>query len=211
MIFDQTKYLSLLIKRVYLTLLSVISLLLLLVGFLATKLYLLTKAEPVYVVFPDQTFAAHRPEASLVRSEYELIAFSKLFLEKALAHHEYSWEENVNQVTLWMDPESAHMFRTKMDETVQSLYKERNAVSFVTLQEIEVNKERHPHEILMYYTTYLRFIAAGKTVYEDVEIAGGVYFQLTVCTRSHKNPYGLQIKNLKFLQAKEKKEAGTTK
>lgn len=91
-----------------------------------------------------------------------------------------------------------------MDETVQSLYKERNAISSVTIEEIEVNKRQHPHEVLIYYTTALRFMAAGKTVYEDVEIPGGVYFQLATLSRSHKNPYGLQVKNLKFLQPKEK-------
>lgn len=101
MILDQSKYLSLLIKRVYLTLLSIIALLLLSLGFLVKKLFEVTKADPVYVVFPDQTFAASRSEASLARSEYELVAFASLFLEKALAHHEYSWEENMQLLSGW--------------------------------------------------------------------------------------------------------------
>jgi hypothetical protein len=163
--------------------------------------------EAGYVVFPDQTFAANRPESSLVRSEYELEAFAKLFLEKALAHHGHSWQENVKQATGWMDKESAKFFLSKMDEPVKSLYEEKNAVSTVKPEEVKIDKTRYPHEVAIYYTSSLKFTAAGSTVYEDVEIPGGVYFKLSILKRSHQNPYGLQIKNLKFLQPEEKEAA----
>jgi hypothetical protein len=203
MLFNNIQYFSLQAKRLYLALLGALGVQQLLIGFLTKKCYDFSRMEAVYVVFPDQTFAASRPESSLVRSEYELEAFAKLFLEKALAHHEYSWEENVKQAAGWMDKESARLFLSKMDETVKSLYKERNAVSTVSLKRIEIDKKRHPHEVVIYYTSSLKFTAAGSTVYEDIEIPGGMYFQLVLLKRSHQNPYGLQIKNLKFLQPEE--------
>jgi len=206
MIFDNARYLSRLIKRVYIVLLLAIAAVLTLAGFFALKWYQASKLDNVYVVFPDNTFVAHRTEGSLVRSDYEIVAFAKLFLEKAFAHHEYAWEENLITVTDWMDKESARLFLSKMDDTIESLYKERNAISTVSLQEIEINKEVYPHEVLLYYTTSLHFVTAGEALYEDVEVAGGLYFQVEILTRSHKNPYGLQIKKLKFLQQKPAKE-----
>ena len=206
MIFDNARYLSILIKRVYFVLLLTIAAVLILAGFFATKWYQASKLDNVYVVFPDNTFVAHRTAGSLLRSDYEIEAFAKLFLEKAFAHHEYSWEENLTAITDWMDKESARLFLSKMDDTIESFYKERNAISTVSLQEIDINKAVYPHEVLLYYTTSLRFVTAGEALYEDVEVAGGLYFQVEILTRSHKNPYGLQIKQLKFLQPKPTKE-----
>ncbi len=205
MIFDNTKYLSLLLKRVYIALLSVIAIILLLTGFFAKKWYDASKLDNVYVVFPDQTFVAERADGSMVRSEYEIIAFTKLLLEKAFAHNEYSLEENLKEVSDLMDKESARVFLSKMDETVESLYRERNAISTISLQEIEINKDTYPHEVLVYYNTFLHFAAAKGEIYEDAEAPGGLYFQLEILPRSHKNPYGLQVKKLKFLQPKSGK------
>lgn len=202
MIFDNARYLSVLIQRVYYALLLVIVGLLCFAGFFAKKWYDASKLENVYVVFPDKTFVGHRAEETMVRSQYEIIAFAKLFLEKAFAHNEYSLEENLKEVTDLMDKESARLFLSKMDETVESLYKDRNAISTVALQEIEINQEVHPHEVLAYYTTSLHFVTAGESLYEDIEVPGGLYFQVALLERSHQNPYGLQIKKLKFLQPK---------
>lgn len=206
MIFDNARYLSILIKRVYLALSLTIATSLIFAIFFAKKWYEASKLDNVYVVFADNTFLAHRRDDSMLRSDYEITAFAKLFLDKAFAHNEYSWEENLTAVTDWMDKESARLFLSKMDQTIESLYKERNAISTVSLQEIEINKEVHPHEVLVYYTTSLHFATAGEALYEDMEVAGGLYFQVEVLTRSQKNPYGLQIKQLKFLQQKNTKE-----
>ena len=35
----------------------------------------------------------------MARTSYEITAFSKLFLEKAFAHNEYSWQDNLTQVS----------------------------------------------------------------------------------------------------------------
>ena len=81
MIFDNARYLSILIKRVYFVLLLTIAAVLILAGFFATKWYQASKLDNVYVVFPDNTFVAHRTAGSLLRSDYEIEAFAKLFLD----------------------------------------------------------------------------------------------------------------------------------
>jgi hypothetical protein len=101
-----------------------------------------------------------------------------------------------------MDKTSARLLFFKMNDTLESLHKERNAIYRVVLEAIEINQDVHPHEVLVYYTTYLHFVTAGDALYEDIEVPGGLYFQLEILNRSHKNPYGLQVKKLKFLQPK---------
>jgi hypothetical protein len=125
-----------------------------------------------------------------------------LILEKSFAHSEYSLEENLKEASSLMNKESAKMLLSKMDATIESLYKERNAISTIALEEIEINKKTYPHEVVVYYNTFLHFVTAGTTLYEDMEVPGGLYLQLEILPRSHKNPYGLQVKKLKFIQAK---------
>jgi len=48
---------------------------------------------------------------------------------------------------------------------------------------------------------------ARESLYEDIEVPGGLYFQVAILERSYKNPYGLQIKKLKFLQPKSDEQA----
>ena len=205
MIFDNARYLSALIKRVYMALIFVIVALLGFAGFFAKKWYDASKLENVYVVFPDKTFAGTRADESLVRSEYEIIAFARMVLEKALAHNEYSLEENLKEVSELMDKESVNNLLSKVNEEIESLYKDGNAVSKVVLEEIEVNKETHPHEVLLYYNTYLHFVDPRSSAYEEREAPGGLYFQVEILERSYKNPYGLQIRKLKFLSPKTDK------
>jgi hypothetical protein len=208
MIFDNARYLSALIKRVYIALIFVIVALLGFAGFFAFNWYKASKLDNVFVVFPDKTFAATRAGAgadeSLVRSEYEIIAFARMVLEKALAHNEYSLEENLKEVTGMMDKESVNNLLSKVNEKIESLYKDQNAVSKVVLEEIEVNKETYPHEVLLYYNTYLHFVDPLSSAYEEREAPGGLYFQVEILERSYKNPYGLQIRKLEFLAPRPK-------
>ena len=132
----------------------------------------------------------------MARNSYEIRAFAQVFLQKAFAHNEYSWEENLTEVTDWMDKESAHLFLSKMDESIEALYKERNAISTVALKAIEVNVDTQPYEVLLYYTTMLRFASVGEVIYEDAAVEGGIYFQIEPLARSKKNPFGMQIRKL---------------
>ena len=200
MIFENSRYLSLLIKRSYGALLAALLITASLAVFFSKKWYDASKLDNVYVLSSDNTFLAQRVDGSMARSSYEIIAFAKVFLEKAFAHNEYSFESNLAEVTELMDQESARFFLSKMDESIEALYKERNAISTVSLKDIEVNTTTHPYEVLLYYTTTLQFASLGETIYDDREVEGGVYFQVKPLSRSQKNPFGMQIRNIKFLQ-----------
>lgn len=86
--------------------------------FFAYKWYQASNLDNVYLLAPDQTLMATSTDASLARSEYEISAFAACFLEKAFAHHEYNWQENLEQVTAWMDQASAKFFLSKMNDSV---------------------------------------------------------------------------------------------
>lgn len=202
MIFENTRYLSVLIKSAYRALLIALLITASLSIFFAKKWYDASKLDNVYILSPDHTLVAHRTDGSMARSSYEIMAFAKVFLEKAFAHHEYCWEENITEATDFMDKESASLFVSKMDESIEALYKERNAISTVSLKDIEVNTATHPHEVLLYYTTTLQFSSLGEIIYDDAEVEGGIYFQIEPLSRSKKNPFGMQIRKLKFLQKK---------
>ena len=200
MIFENSRYLSLLIKRSYGALLAALLITASLAVFFSKKWYDASKLDNVYVLSSDNTFLAQRVDGSMARSSYEIIAFSKVFLEKAFAHNEYSFESNLAEVTGLMDQESARFFLSKMDESIEALYKERNAISTVQLSGIEVNTTTQPYEVLLYYTITLQFASLGETIYEDAQVEGGIYFQVKPLSRSQKNPFGMQIRNLKFLE-----------
>lgn len=202
MIFENARYLSLLIKRVYHVLLVSLFLTACLAAFFAKKWYEASNLDNVYILSSDSTLIASRTNGSMARSSYEIMAFAKVFLEKAFAHNEYSWEENLTEVTNLMDKESANLFLSKMDESIQALYKERNAISTVSLKEIEVNVDTQPYEVLLYYTTTLQFASLGDVIYDDAEVEGGIYFQIEPLGRSKKNPFGMQVRKLKFLHKK---------
>ena len=200
MIFENSRYLSLLIKRSYGALLAALLITASLAVFFSKKWYDASKLDNVYILSSDNTFLAQRVDGSMARSSYEIIAFSKVFLEKAFAHNEYSFESNLAEVTGLMDQESARFFLSKMDESIEALYKERNAISTVQLSGIEVNTTTQPYEVLLYYTITLQFASLGETIYEDAQVEGGIYFQVKPLSRSQKNPFGMQIRNLKFLE-----------
>ena len=200
MIFENSRYLSLLIKRSYGALLVALLITASLAVFFSKKWYDASKLDNVYILSSDNTFLAERVDGSMARSNYEIIAFSKVFLEKAFAHNEYSFESNLAEVTGLMDQESARFFLSKMDESIEALYKERNAISTVQLSGIEVNTTGQPYEVLLYYTITLQFASLGETIYEDAQVEGGIYFQVKPLSRSQKNPFGMQIRNLKFLE-----------
>ena len=206
MFFDNASYLSLLMKRLYGVLLIALGMNASLAIFFAYKWYQASNLDNVYLLAPDQTLMVPSIDGSLARSEYEISAFAACFLEKAFAHHEDNWEGNLEQVTTWMDQASAKSFLAKMNDSIEALYKERNAISTVQLKEIEIETQTQPYEVLLYYITYLQFATTGDVVYDKAEVEGGSYFQIVPLLRSKSNPFGMQIRNLKFLQKKSPNE-----
>lgn len=203
MFLDHARYLSLLIRRLYGVLLLVLLLNTMLALFFAFQWYRASNLDNVYLLAPDQTLVAERTDGSLARSEHELRAFATCFLEKAFAHNEYNWEENLQEVTGWMDRASARLLRSKMDASIEALYKERNAISTIKLEAMELVAGKRPFELLLYYRTRLQFATTGEEVYEQAEVRGGIYLQLFPMLRSQSNPFGLQVRALKFIKAKE--------
>lgn len=134
-------YLSLWIRRLYGVLLIALGMTASLASFFAYKWYQVSNLDNVYLLAPGQTRMATSTDGFLACSVYEISAFAAYFLEKAFAHHEYNWEENLEQVTTWMDQASAKFFLAKMNDSIEARYKERNAISTVQLKEIGIETQ----------------------------------------------------------------------
>ena len=203
---DNNRYFDVIIRRTNLIHLGIIVVLIACISFLSAKVYKLNTLENIYVLSADQTLVARRADETLARSEYEVIAFTRLFLEKTFANNRYSFEESLKAIAEWMDAKSAHTLLAELtDESIEALYKEGNAISTVSLEDIVVNSENNPYIVLVKYKHYLHFLSSGQSVYEDEELDGEVYFEIQNIKRSFKNPYGMQIKNLKFLPQPQSK------
>ena len=99
-----------------------------------------------------------------------------------------------------LDKKSAQLFLANMNEEIETLYKEQNAISTVTLKEIEIDTKNHPYEVLIYYETHINFAAPSTTVYDSQIVEGGLFLEIHPMTRSKQNPFGIQIRGLQFLQ-----------
>ena len=60
---------------------------------------------------------ATKAQGSLERTSYEIQAFAKMLLEKAFAHHAYTWEEHLTFVAQIMDPARSKLLGSKIDES----------------------------------------------------------------------------------------------
>lgn len=197
--FDSNRYFGLIVRRTNLVLLGVIGVLSICITILSLQISNLNTLENVYIVGPDQTLVARRSDETLSRSEYEVTAFSRLFLEKVFANNRYSFEENLREITEWMDKKSSALLLAEMgDDQIEALYREANAISTVFLEHIDIDNRIPPYKVTLTYKHFLHFLNSGKSVYEDEELNGKVYFELNILKRSRKNEYGLQIQNLKF-------------
>ncbi|XWN34654.1 MAG: hypothetical protein ROO73_05990 [Roseivirga sp.] len=198
-LFNQQYFFTSLIRQVYLALIATIALLSFSNLFFALQWRRACSIENIFLVAHDQTLQAHKAPAPFLHSHLEINTFAQMLLSKAFALNEYTWDQHLSEVTSFMDQASAQCFRAKMDPDIEALYKEHNAISTVELQHIEINTEQQPYEVLLYYNTSLKFASGTASLYQDAEAPGGLYFQLQPLQRANSNPYGLQIRNLKFL------------
>ena len=154
------------------------------------------KSNLTYFVTPEATYPAHRRPHTT--DELEIKNFTRLFLQHAFAHNEFTYKDNLNQALLLMDRKSGLYLKSKFsEEAIYELYQHYNGVSTLAIKEVQVNLDRYPYEVAAYYQTTLHFV--GLEGEEDQALSGGVYFQLSEVPRSQENPYGLLISQFDFI------------
>jgi hypothetical protein len=168
--------------------------------FFAFKWYDSVHSDIAYFVSPDSTHLAHKlnKSSSISRQDFELQNFACDFLERAFSHNEYTLEDNLSKAINVMDKQSGLYLLSKFGEDIEELYKKYNAISTVSLESIETNMKSYPYEVLLTYRTMLHF-PKGDNVLQDSELQGGIYFEVECLQRNVLNPYGMLIKNLRFV------------
>ena len=147
--FDNYNWFNYLLKRLYLYLISfsisITIILSSLVIYLSLKVIKLSKQDNVYIVHESNTSEAVKRKApTLWRDKNEIIIFSRFLLERIFSNHEYSLEENLEEIIHYMDEKSAKLLISKLNEDIRLLYKVHNGISTVEIKEIEMSLEKSP-------------------------------------------------------------------
>ncbi|MCP3660339.1 MAG: hypothetical protein GY830_08555 [Bacteroidetes bacterium] len=208
--FDNYNWFNFLLKRLYLYLISfsigITIILSFLVIYLGLKIVRLSKQDNVYVICGnDIKEAVKRKAPTLWRDKNEIMIFSRFLLERIFSNHEYSLEENLEEIIHYMDEKSAKLLISKLNEDIRLLYKVHNGISTVKIKELEMSLEKSPIEVYLSYEVNFRF-PNSESVLEDMNTSSGVYFEIEPIKRCKANPYDIQIRSLTFVSNQQKNE-----
>ncbi len=200
MIFDNNRYIMLLLKKVYIFLIALNVFSLLLALFFASKWYSATKK--VYIIDSNQTFVARMENMNPQLRKSEVEAFTKALLEKSFAHDQYSLEKNLEEVMEWMDINSAKIIFSLFPESEKLRYYEQNAISKVSIDQLEVEEDGLDWEAAVNFKKHLHYLDLEEAAYKTETKSGGVYLKIQNVNRNSQNPWGLKVKILNELETK---------
>jgi hypothetical protein len=198
MIFDNSRYLMILLKRVYIFLIGLILFFASLTLFFASKWYSATKK--VYIIDSNLTFVARQQNMTPDMRKSEVEAFTKALLEKAFAHDQYSIESNLEEAMGWMDINSARIIDSLFPEEEKRRYYDQNAISKVSIEKVEVEEDGLDWEVAVNFKKQLHYLNLEEGAYKTEIKSGGLYLKLQNISRNGQNPWGLKVKMLAELK-----------
>lgn len=154
-------------------------------------------SELTYFVSPQGTYACFRRSTphNIEREAFEIEHFTQDFLEHALAHNAFTWEQRLEQACQVMDQKSGLVLQAKcQEEDLLALYVLDHGLSTLALGRIAVDQQDYPYTVKAYYTLQRHRIGLAPQ-----EVPGGVAFQVHTTARSRGNPYGLIITGFHFI------------
>ncbi len=201
-IFNTSKYLNFLLKRLHLYIIAFSAVFLILSTSLCAYFgYKLCKfANKDYIFFSDgyeTKSAKRRNSSSLFRNETDIAIFSEFLIQRLFANSEYTFERSFNQIFEYMDEVSAKVTLSLINEDIMIMYKVHNAISDVHIKNIKMNITNSPAEVSINFGVNVRF-PKKEAVLKDQYTESVISFQVIPVTRSLKNPHGIQIRNVQF-------------
>ena len=161
-----------------------------------------TFREVTYFVTPDATYPAFASgeRQSKSRHKWELENFAQELIVRMLDHSGDTYDNDLHHALGMMDKVSGYkLLKQFIQDDLEALYKQHNAVSRITIKEVTVDMSRAPFEILIVYDMHLRFVGIEKDV-KPKTTRGAVFLQTTVVPRCKKNPYGLKAVKVAFVE-----------
>jgi hypothetical protein len=150
-------------------------------------------SDKIYVVTDAGSFMAKRNEYAL-RYDYEVKNHVRLFFQNLFEADQYTYTQNLESALNLIDNVSGRKVYDQMQRSgFYDIYKKENAHTKILVDEIKVNMDSRPikAKILLRQQVYW----AGYTK----EVNYGAIMDVVEDNRSEKNPFGLMITSLNFI------------
>ena len=138
------------------------------------------------------------------REAFEIENFSIRFIQDGFAHSENNYQENIERALTVMNNASRVTFKKLFsDDSLFQVYKESNGVTTVAIKHLVTDTSSYPYRTELHFQTDLKFLT-GQGKVKTHTYHQGIALEMQPTARCSKNPYGLMITDLTFLNNEEK-------
>lgn len=170
-------------------------------AFLGYLVFKQNRSDLVYFATLEGTHVGIRKDNSNhnARESFEVENFSMRFIQDGFAHSENNYQENIERaLTVMNNASRVTLKKLFSDDSLFQVYKESNGVTTVTVKRIVTDTLSHPYKAEVYFQTDLKFLT-GQGKVKTHSYHQGIALEIGPTARCSKNPYGLMITDLTFL------------
>ncbi|TSJ80141.1 MAG: hypothetical protein NMK33_06060 (plasmid) [Candidatus Cardinium sp.] len=175
-------------------------------AFLGYLVFKQNRSDLVYFATLEGTHVGIRKDnpTNNSRESFEVENFSMRFIQDGFAHSENNYQENIERaLTVMNNASRVTLKKIFSDDSLFQIYKESNGVTTVYVKSIHADIQNYPYRSQIYFQTDLKFLTGqGKVKTHSYHQCIALEMQPTA--RCSKNPYGLMITDLTFLNHEEK-------
>ena len=175
-------------------------------AFLGCLVFKQNRSDLVYFATLEGTHVGIRKEnpTNNSRESFEVENFAMRFIQDGFAHSENNYQENIERaLTVMNNTSRVSLKKLFSDDSLFQVYKESNGVTTVTVKRIVTDTASYPYKAEVYFQTDLKFLT-GQVKIKTHSYHQGIALEMQPTTRCSKNPYGLMITDLTFLNHEEK-------
>jgi len=174
--------------------------------FLGYLVFKQNRSDLVYFATLDGTYVGTKQADTThnTRESFEVENFAMRFIQDGFAHSENNYQENIERaLTVMNNASRVTLKKLFSDDSLFQVYKESNGVTTVTIKQIATDTTSYPYKTEINFQTDLKFLTGqGKVKTHSYHQVIALEMQPTA--RCSKNPYGLMITDLTFLNNEEK-------
>lgn len=172
-------------------------------GYLVFKQH---NSDLVYFATLDGTYVGTKQADAThnTRAPFEVENFSLRFIQDGFAHSENNYQENIERaLTVMNNASRVTLKKLFSDDSLFQVYKESNGVTTVHIKSVRTDTQDYPHRAQIHFQTDLKFLT-GQGKVKTHSYHQGIALEMQTTARCTKNPYGLMITDLTFLNNEEK-------
>ncbi len=174
--------------------------------FLGYLVFKQNRTDLVYFVTNTGTHAGIKKENpnDISRESFELENFSIRFIQDSFAHSENNYKENIERALTVMSNEARITLKKLFsDDSLFQVYKESNGVTTVHIDKVFTDTTSYPYRTQLYFKTDLKYLSSQGDI-KTHSYHQGIELEMDTTARCSKNPYGLMITQLTFINDEKK-------